>query len=106
MTVDRPHWGWPFVRSGTGGIPVVEQDTVEHVNACVNVIIRCPVGFRQERPEFGWAFPEFQTLPLDLGPLEDALTRFEPRATPDIVQYADAAEAAVQHVAVTEEVVV
>lgn len=101
---DRPHFSYPFVRGADSKIGVAEQDTLEHVNACVNVIIRCPLGFRQERPEFGWPFPEFQTIPIDLGPLEDALTRFEPRATPTISQYADAAEDAVQHVSIDERV--
>ena len=101
---DRPHFAYPFTRGADGKIGVVEQDTLEHIDACANVIIRCPVGFRLERPEFGWPFPEFQTVPIDLGPLEGALTRFEPRATPTINQYADAAEAAAQHITIDERV--
>lgn len=100
----RPHFSWPFQRGADGRVGVVEQDTLEHVDSCCQLIVRCPVGFRLERPEFGWAFPEFQTIPIDLGPLEDALTRFEPRATPTISQYADAVEAAVQHITIDERV--
>lgn len=99
---DRPHFAYPFQRGADGKVGVTEQDTTAHVDSCCQLIVRCPVGFRQERPEFGWPFPEFQTIPIDTGPLVEALTRFEPRAEPDIQQYADAAEAAVQHISITE----
>jgi hypothetical protein len=71
---DRPHFAYPFVRSG-GKVAVVEQDTAEHTLARANMVVRCPLGFRLERPDFGWPFPEFQPIPLDLGPLEDAMER-------------------------------
>ena len=102
MSVDIPHFAYPFTRTG-GAVNVVEQDSPEHIGACENVIVRCPLGFRLERPEFGWPFPEFRQIPLDLHPLLEALSRFEPRGHPTAVQYADAAEAAVQHISITVE---
>jgi phage baseplate assembly protein W len=68
-----------------GGTPVmvVEQDTADHILSCQSVIASCPVGFRNDRPEFGWAFPVFQQLPIQYDALVDALRTFEPRA-PDI----------------------
>lgn len=101
---DRPHFSYPFERGVDGNVKVVEQDTDEHVMACENVIIRCPVGWREERPEFGWPFPEFATTPLDLGPLENALDRFEPRGRAVGHDIADAADAAIRHVQVDVEV--
>lgn len=96
--VERPHFAHPFGRDAAGRVNVVEQDTAEHVMACENVIVRCPTGFREERPEFGWPFPEFGTTPVDTGPLEDALRRFEPRGKVHAREYADAADAAVRHI--------
>jgi hypothetical protein len=80
LMADIPHFRHPFTRSPSGRVAVVEQDTPEHVQSCQNVIVRCPTGFREERPEFGWPFPEFRTAPLDLTELAVALRRFEPRA--------------------------
>lgn len=104
MMAETPHFAFPFSRGTTGKVNVVEQDEVEHVMACAHVIVRCPTNFRQDRPEFGWPFPEFGTIPLDLGPLEDALARFEPRGEANAAEYADAASAAVRHVPVDVEV--
>jgi phage baseplate assembly protein W len=101
---ERPHFSYPFQRGQDGKVGVVEQDTAEHIMACEQVIIRCPLGFRQERPEFGWAFPEFHSVPLNLGPLEVALRRFEPRSRVRASEYASAADAAIREVQVEVEV--
>ncbi len=98
---ERPHFAFPFVRDGDFGILTVEQGTTEHVDACCQMIIRCPLGFREDRPDFGWPWPEFNTTPLQLGPLQEALSRLEPRSVPGVEQYRDAADAAVQHISVT-----
>ncbi len=95
---DAPHFAFPFQRGATGSVSVVEQDTPEHVMACENVIVRCPLGFRQERPEFGWPFPEFRNVPLNLDPLREALTLFEPRGEVSVYEYADAADAATRYI--------
>lgn len=99
MQADLPHFAFPFVRAGKK-VAVVEQDTVEHVMACENVIVRCPLGFRQERPEFGWPWPTFQAIPVDLVQLETALRRFEPRGEAKAREYADRANAAVRGISI------
>ena len=69
---ELPHFGFPFHlhRGATSGdksshikgkIKVEEQDTEGHVMACENVIVRCPSGFRVERPEFGIPWPEYRS---------------------------------------------
>ena len=55
------------------------------------------------RPEFGWRFPQFDPAPLDVRPLETALARFEPRGHANAEEYADAASAAVRHIAIEVE---
>lgn len=96
--IDRPHIKYPFQRDpATGKVQVVEQDTPEHVMSCNLVITNCPQGAREDRPEFGWPWPELANAPLDLTPLRLALEQFEPRnARLDMTQYLDAATAAVQ----------
>ncbi|CAB4197541.1 hypothetical protein UFOVP1313_18 [uncultured Caudovirales phage] len=83
--VETPHFAYPF-ELANGKVSVVEQDTAEHVMACENVIVRCPVGFRVERPEFGWPFPEFRQS-VNLEELETALQRWEPRSTANAIEY-------------------
>jgi phage baseplate assembly protein W len=98
---DVPHFAFPFQRSGSRGtVNVVEQDAEEHVMACENMIVRCPVGFRADRPEFGWPFPEFRTVPIAVDELEDALRTFEPRGSGDATAWVDEADLASQHISV------
>lgn len=104
MPADRPHFAFPFRLGENGKVEVLEQDSDEHVMSCEHVIVRCPTGFREDRPEFGWPFPEFATTPVDVGPLEAALARFEPRGSAKATEWADEADAAVRHISVDVEV--
>jgi phage baseplate assembly protein W len=99
---DIPHISFPFQRGADGHLEVVEQDTPEHVLSCENMIVRCPRGWRTDRPEFGWPFPQFRNAPINLDALRDALARFEPRGRADVSEYLDAAEAA-QHISIDVE---
>ena len=102
--IERPHIKFPFQRDpATGKVQVVEQDTPEHVMSCELVIVHCPVGFRADRPEFGWPFPEMRGAPLNLDALTQALEQFEPRGEANAEQYYDVAEA-VAHVSVDVKV--
>ncbi len=80
LAPETPHFAFPFGRGANGKIEVCEQGSEAHVTACANVIARCQLGARPERPEFGWRWPYMHLLPLDLTGLTDALARFEPRA--------------------------
>jgi phage baseplate assembly protein W len=87
---DLPHFGFPFTRTPDGtSVAVNEQDTVEDVMACEMVIVSYPAGFREDRPEFGWAFPDLEQAPLSTAALELALKNFEPRAPVEIDQVYD-----------------
>jgi phage baseplate assembly protein W len=90
--IERPHLKFPFTLDpATNTVQVVEQDTPEHVMSCELVIVHYPAGTRADRPEFGWAWPDMQTMPLDLTPLQQALERFEPRGQANVAQHADLA---------------
>jgi phage baseplate assembly protein W len=104
MAVEVPHLSFPFRIDGDH-VGVDEQNDQAEVMSCVNVIARCPLGYRAERPDYGWAWPDFRTAPIDPGGLEIALDRLEPRASTTFYEYADALSAAIRHlqVAVTSE---
>lgn len=101
---DIPHITWPFQRAPNGKVRVTEQDSPQHVASCEWAIIRCPLGFRQERPDFGWPFPTFADFPLDLTGLQQALKRFEPRSTAKVTQSLDPDDPSVVHIEVESEV--
>lgn len=79
-----PHFRWPFeLCTRHDQIKVVEQDSSEHIMACENVIVRCPVGFREDRPEYGVPWPEYNQK-IDDGGIAAALRRWEPRSQADV----------------------
>jgi len=94
VTVDLPHFKLPFQRDPiTGLIQVCEQDSDQHIQSCELAIASCPVGFRPERPDFGWPFPDNKTVPLDPAPLVEALNRLESRVPQRVAtEYMDLAD--------------
>jgi phage baseplate assembly protein W len=103
VALENPHFAFPF-ELVNGKPRELEQDTLAQVESCELVIIYSPSGYRPERPDFGWQFPEFRQIPLDLTGLKNALEEFEPRGDADVVRWADEAEIAVEHGLVTIEV--
>jgi phage baseplate assembly protein W len=79
---DDPHFGFPFYVASHSPprVNVVEQDSPEHVMSCLDVIARCPIGFRIERPDFGIPWLEYRSSLDPAESLENALLEFEPRA--------------------------
>jgi phage baseplate assembly protein W len=72
MQPENPHFAFPFQRG-----QVVEQDTLDHVMGCVELICRCPVGFRIERPDFGIVWHEYRLEVIPQGVMQSALREFE-----------------------------
>jgi hypothetical protein len=102
--VTTPHFAFPFGRGTSGHVAVVSQDTLGHVDACAQMVIRCPLGFRDDLPQFGWPFPEFKNIPLDTGPVRDALVKWgHPLGTPDVIEYSDTIERAVRFMDIVEK---
>lgn len=80
MAVEVPKFPAHFKFTGTG-VQTVEQDGPEDVAACVYRTAVCPVGWREDLPEFGIRSPLFQTIPLSLDVLREEISRWEPRAS-------------------------
>src|SRR3954454_10550090 len=85
--VEHPHFQMPFRFVPVKGVPetaVYDQDGVDEIATCVEVIIRTPIGFRDELPEFGTPGDVvFMQTPLDLEAAKGAVSRWEPRANVD-----------------------
>lgn len=84
MAVQVPHIQYPFRFGANGHANVLEQDFVDEVANCCQVVIKCPVGFRIELPEFGAVDQAFTTA-MDADPIVAALQRWEPRADAEVV---------------------
>lgn len=103
---DLPHFAYPFSFAaqpdGTVAARVVEQDTVEDLQACVARIVGTPVGSRDEVPGFGVTQLAFQQGDIAQGPLRSQLEQWEPRADLDSDEVIDALAPTLR----TEQVVV
>jgi phage baseplate assembly protein W len=99
---DLPHFAFPFGRDATGKVGVVEQGTLDHVRSQEYAVVVTPVGYRDDRPDFGWEVPLFSNLPLDLSPLADAFKRLVPDSDATITEWADEASIATRHIRIEE----
>lgn len=100
----RPHFSAPFQRGSNGKVQVVEQGSDAHVLSQQRMVVQCPLGFRLERPDFGWSWPLFRNIPIDPAPLQDALDRFVPHGKLSAEAWIDSADASTQHIRITTEV--
>jgi phage baseplate assembly protein W len=57
----------------------VEQDTVDDVAQCVQVIVSTPLGFSDELPDMGLTMQEFYVGGADVEEIQAQLDEHEPR---------------------------
>lgn len=95
MAVSTPHLAYPFALVGPS-VAVSEQDTIDELMDAANVLVRCPTGFLQARPDFGWSFPEFRTIPLNPNDLVNALERFGPTARYSAIEVSRVADLSIR----------
>ena len=95
---DVPHFAFPFTRDpATGHAAEVEQDSIEDVTGCVQVVLITPRGWRVELPEFGTPDPTFSTPPAaDIEVMRKAVSDWEPRAFLTVTDNSNAFELGVQ----------
>jgi len=80
FVIELPHFGAPFAFGMKGTVDVVEQDTVEHVAACVFNIASCTVGQVPMLPDLGISDLTASTVPVDTDGLVAEIAGQEPRA--------------------------
>jgi phage baseplate assembly protein W len=88
--VDTPHLAYPLQITAQGAV-VVEQDTLDEIEACVHLICDTPQGYRADQPTFGIPDPLFASTPMDVQAIADAINALEPRALLTITQGPDVA---------------
>ncbi len=79
--LEQPHIDSPF-RFGPQGEspPTNDQDSPQEIEDAVENILRYKIGFREDLPEFGIPDFSFKQAPISLGPIVDAILKYEPRA--------------------------
>jgi phage baseplate assembly protein W len=87
MAVETPHFSAEFT-IGRHGATYVEQDSEDDVAACVYRLLVCPLGYREDSPEFGLEELTFETVPLRIATIEETIKQWESRATTSIVEKA------------------
>lgn len=81
-----PHFAYPFRFAANGHARVLEQDFVDEIANCCQVILKTTIGSRPELPEFGVNELVFQARNrLSTDDLMAVLQRWEPRADAAIV---------------------
>lgn len=75
---DVPHFRTPFQIVGSAAL-VVEQDSSQEVEQCVEAILRTTTGSRLDNPKFGVPDRTFTEI-KDNGDWRKAIAEFEPRA--------------------------
>jgi hypothetical protein len=103
--VELPHFQMPFRFDLVKGVPeaaVYEQDSVDEIATCVETIIRCPIGFRDELPEFGTPGDVvFGQAPLDLEAAKGCVSRWEPRADADYSEGGSAFDEGIRNIGIS-----
>lgn len=78
-----PHLSLP-IRYENGLYVTNEQDTDSEAADCVKVILSFERGTRSEAPEFGINDPSFETQPIDIDEIAEAIGFYEPRVNAEI----------------------
>lgn len=97
--MQSPHFDLPF-RFGLNGVAVVEQDTYPDVANCVEAIIRTPLGFRNDAPNFGFPSLELMQQPIITSDVVQMVAGQEPRASNVITERPDILDELVDRVLV------
>lgn len=82
MEPEIPHFSLPFrfERSGAHGmIAMSEQDSIDDIANCVELIVRTPINWRDESPDFGIPDLTFKILPIRPETIEQLVSPLEPR---------------------------
>lgn len=92
---DVPHITYPFTLDAKGHPRVVEQDTLDEIVNCTEVIVRTDIGALQDLPEFGITDPTFARR-VDINALRQQINTWEPRAQVQLSASFDSVDQLVQ----------
>jgi hypothetical protein len=78
---DTPHFAFPMRRAPDGSVAVVEQETVDEIEACVLAIVYTRAGQLDDQPDFGISEYTFMQQPISREQVVEEILRTEERAT-------------------------
>lgn len=79
--LETPQFDLPFRLDSTGrDVVMVEQDSINDVANSVETLLRTPLGWFEENPDYGVIDGTFDEGRVDLGELQTAISQWEPRA--------------------------
>lgn len=79
--INTPQLAYPFEITASGAVREVEQDSLDEIAMSIEIILRYPLGYRDELPEFGIPDLGFRESTEDIAAmLADYVTRWETRA--------------------------
>lgn len=100
-----PHFTHPFrfynASSVSLTVATAEQDSEEEILTCVESILRYPIGYRNEKPQFGLSDPTFTEGRIDPVEIEETIGRWEPRATLDIAESLDEVDSLIARIRIS-----
>lgn len=83
-----PHFLFPFQLNGDA-FAVVEQDTPQEVQQCVEILLLTPVDSRLVLPDYGTPETLYTQLPVNVPAILAKLNNWEPRAAVALSQTLD-----------------
>lgn len=79
--LETPQFDLPFRLDPTGSdVVMIEQDSVDDVANSVETLLRTPLGWFEENPDYGVIEGTFDEGRVDLNELQTAISQWEPRA--------------------------
>jgi phage baseplate assembly protein W len=85
--IETPHFLLPMTHNTNGDVLVLEQDTVEEIVQCIEVLIGFPIGSNRNVPTFGTPDITFKSLSasaINSDQLKTAILQWEERAAMSI----------------------
>jgi hypothetical protein len=92
-----PHFSETFTFNAKGEAVVVEQDSPGDLVARAKNVAVCPIGFREDHPDFGIPETLFQTIPLDTTGVRQAIAKWA-ELNLSISEHGEALQTAVRQV--------
>lgn len=78
---DTPHFDYPFRRNTNGSAAEIEQDSSDDITNAAMAVLKTPVGYRLELPDFGIRETALHEGGPELHEILTALSNWEPRAS-------------------------
>jgi phage baseplate assembly protein W len=97
MSVQVPHFAFPFAVDGSS-FALREQNSIEEIQDCVEVLILTPVGSRMVFPSYGAPEVLYTQAPANIPAIVAACNMWEKRATVVINDIIDALDEKITHI--------